>query len=71
MGDRCFVASGGFPCRYSQSAHNKRRSMSSGTGTRRLFEMHSSDGFMPDKIAGQAEILADDFNAIFIGKTGG
>jgi len=45
--------------------------MSSGTGTRQLFEMHSSDGFMPDKIAGQAEILADDFNAIFIGKTGG
>ena len=70
------VASGGFPCRHSRSAHNKRRSMNSGTNTRRLFEMHSSDVFslalecMPDKIAGQAQVLAAICSAIFIGKSG-
>jgi len=77
MGDRWSVASGGFPCRYSQSAHNKRRLMSSGTDTRRLFEMNSSDTFsyglecMPDKIAGQAQISATIEVPFLIGKTGG
>jgi hypothetical protein len=45
--------------------------MSSGTGIRRLFEMHPSDGFMPDRIAGQAEIWLTISMRTFIGKTGG
>jgi hypothetical protein len=51
--------------------------MNSGTDTRRLFEMHPSDVFsfalecMPDKIAGQAQILASIGVPLLIGKSGG
>jgi hypothetical protein len=51
--------------------------MNSGTDTRRLFEMHPSDVFslalecMPDKIAGQAQILATIGVPFFVVKMGG
>jgi hypothetical protein len=51
--------------------------MSTGTDTRRLSGMHSSEVFlfapkcMPDKIAGQEEFSAIFRSAFFIGKMGG
>jgi hypothetical protein len=59
------AANSGFPCRHFQSAHNKRRSMNTGTNIRLPSGMRSCSDVrsyelecMPDKIAGQLHFSA-------------